>query len=264
MSSDLSSFFHQERFQNVSLQLNITQVRKSLDELICLLFPERGCLGKLSVEEIESSLVHLKKSFLSYFQSVWKLQDSSEAKPSATVELFFKNLPHIARKLDLDAMAALQGDPAAYFREEIVTAYPGFYAICVYRIAHDLHQLKIPLLPRVLTEYAHEKTGIDIHPGARIDESFFIDHGTGVVIGETSLIGKNVKIYQGVTLGALSVKKKLQSIKRHPTIEDDVVIYANATILGGETIIGKGSIIGGNTWIIESIPPASVISPRGL
>ncbi|MFL5785028.1 MAG: serine O-acetyltransferase EpsC, partial [Bacteriovoracaceae bacterium] len=158
-----------------------------------------------------------------------------------------------------DVEAAFAGDPAAYSKEEIIITYPGFYAICVYRLAHALHKLDVPLIPRLMSEYAHEKTGIDIHPGAVIGENFFIDHGTGVVIGETSLIGKNVKIYQGVTLGALSVKKKLQSVKRHPTIESDVVIYANSTILGGDTIIGTGSVIGGNTWITESVPADSVI-----
>jgi serine O-acetyltransferase len=173
--------------------------------------------------------------------------------------LFWKGIPEITKTLDLDALAAFNGDPAAYSVEEIVTCYPGFYAICIHRIAHELWIKKVPLLPRLLTEYAHEKTGIDIHPGAKISESFFIDHGTGVVIGETSIIGKNVKIYQGVTLGALSVKKNLQSSKRHPTIEDDVVIYANTTILGGDTIIGKASVIGGNVWLTESVVAKSVV-----
>jgi serine O-acetyltransferase len=141
----------------------------------------------------------------------------------------------------------------------IPSTYPGFYAVCIYRFAHALFELKVPLIPRLLSEYAHEKTGIDIHPGAKIEESFFIDHGTGVVIGETAVIGKNVKIYQGVTLGALSVKKKLQSIKRHPTIENDVVIYANSIILGGETTVGRGSIIGGNVWLTQSMPAGSVV-----
>jgi serine O-acetyltransferase len=155
--------------------------------------------------------------------------------------------------------AAFVGDPAAYSKEEVIITYPGFYAVCIYRFAHALHALKIPLLPRLMSEYAHEKTGIDIHPGAHIEESFFIDHGTGVVIGETAIIGRNVKIYQGVTLGALSVKKKMQSIKRHPTIESDVVIYANSIILGGETVVGRGSVIGGNVWLTQSVPAASVV-----
>jgi serine O-acetyltransferase len=175
------------------------------------------------------------------------------------VEQFFNSFPEIAKKLDADVQAAYLGDPAAYSKEEVIITYPGFYAVCIYRFAHSLWNLKVPLLPRLMSEYAHEKTGIDIHPGAQVDESFFIDHGTGVVIGETAIIGKNVKIYQGVTLGALSVKKKLQSTKRHPTIEDDVVIYANSIILGGETTVGKGSVIGGNVWLTQSMPAGSVV-----
>jgi serine O-acetyltransferase len=263
MSSKLSTYFHQNRFKTATIQLNVSHVRKTIDDLVCLLFPERGCLGQQSSEDIDESLKKLKASFKQYFDSVSVLAPNTEAKSSANAEVFFERLPKLAELLDLDAQAALAGDPAAYSREEIITTYPGFYAVCIYRLAHDLYSMGIPLLPRLMTEYAHEKTGIDIHPGASIGESFFIDHGTGVVIGETAHIGKNVKIYQGVTLGALSVKKKLQSLKRHPTIEDDVVIYANATILGGDTRIGKGSIIGGNTWIVESVEPGSVITISG-
>jgi serine O-acetyltransferase len=263
MSSKLAQFLHQERLQNATLQLNVAHVRQSLDELILLLFPERGCMGARSMDEIEEAVKNLKQRFIQYFEAVSVLVKDRASKPSANVELFFETLPKLTQLLELDAQAALSGDPAAYSREEIIITYPGFYAVCIYRIAHALHELGVPLIPRLMTEYAHEKTGIDIHPGARISESFFIDHGTGVVIGETASIGKNVKIYQGVTLGALSVKKKLQSVKRHPTIEDDVIIYANATILGGETVIGKGSVIGGNTWIIESVKPQSVITVGG-
>jgi serine O-acetyltransferase len=215
------------------------------------------------MSDIEETLKNLKQRFIEYFEAVVVLSKNAESTPESKAELFFKDLPKLAQVLDLDAQAALAGDPAAYSREEVVITYPGFYAVCIYRIAHSLHEIGLPLIPRLMTEYAHEKTGIDIHPGAEISESFFIDHGTGVVIGETAVIGKNVKIYQGVTLGALSVKKKLQSIKRHPTIEDDVVIYANATILGGDTLIGKGSVIGGNTWIVESIAPGSVVTMGG-
>lgn len=263
MSAKLAQFLHRDRLQTATLQLNVSDIRQSIDELVLLLFPQRGCLGARSIEDIQDSIARLKKKFADYFDSVSVLTPNTEAKPSATAEVFFERLPKLAEMLDLDAQAALAGDPAAYSREEIIITYPGFYAVCIYRLAHTLHELGIPLLPRLMTEYAHEKTGIDINPGARIGESFFIDHGTGVVIGETAQIGKNVKIYQGVTLGALSVKKKLQSLKRHPTVEDDVVIYANATILGGETIIGKGSVIGGNTWIVESVKPGSVITVTG-
>lgn len=169
-------------------------------------------------------------------------------------------IPEIRRQVHLDTIAAYNGDPAAKSDEEVIVSYPGLEAIVVYRLAHFLTSVGVPVIPRIMSEHVHGKTGIDIHPGATIGESFFIDHGTGVVIGETTVIGNNVKIYQGVTLGALSVKKSLQDKKRHPTIEDDVTIYANATILGGKTIIGKGSTIGGNTWITKSVPPNSMIS----
>lgn len=154
----------------------------------------------------------------------------------------------------LDVQAIFKGDPAARSNEEVILSYPGLQAITVYRIAHFLYEAGVPIVPRIMSEYIHGRTGIDINPGAKIGSSFFIDHGTGIVIGETSVIGNNVKIYQGVTLGALSVKKELMDKKRHPTIEDDVTIYAGATILGGATIIGKGSVIGGNTWVTESVP----------
>jgi serine O-acetyltransferase len=143
--------------------------------------------------------------------------------------------------------------------DEVILSYPGFQAVAVHRMAHFFWTRQVPLIPRMMSELVHMRAGIDIHPGAQIDESFFIDHGTGVVIGETSIIGKNVKIYQGVTLGALSVKKEASGNKRHPTIEDDVTIYANATILGGQTVIGRGSIIGGSVWIIQSVPPGSKV-----
>ncbi|MBQ9205581.1 MAG: serine acetyltransferase [Treponema sp.] len=165
-------------------------------------------------------------------------------------------IPEIRRLARLDAIAAFNGDPAAKSGDEVIVSYPGLEAIIVYRISHFLHECGVPVIPRIMSEHVHGKTGIDIHPGAKIGESFFIDHGTGVVIGETSVIGNNVKIYQGVTLGALSVKKSLKNTKRHPTIEDNVTIYANATILGGETVIGKNSVIGGNSWITESVSNA--------
>lgn len=259
MSSKLAQFLHQERFQAATIVMNVAQVRQSVDELVCLIFPQRGCMGSRGPGDIDSQLLELKRRFKQYVESVSVLAPDLKDQAAQKVEAFFETLPSIAQTLDLDAVAAFQGDPAAYSKEEVIVTYPGFYAVCIYRIAHALHELKIPLLPRLMSEYAHEKTGIDIHPGAKIGESFFIDHGTGVVIGETSVIGKNVKIYQGVTLGALSVKKKLQSLKRHPTIESDVVIYANSTILGGETIIGRGSVIGGNVWLTESMPPGSVV-----
>ncbi|HXG67062.1 MAG TPA: serine O-acetyltransferase EpsC [Blastocatellia bacterium] len=175
---------------------------------------------------------------------------------------FLESLPAIRRMLAKDIQAAYDGDPAAHCIDEIILSYPAVYAITAYRAAHELYQLGVPLLPRMLTELAHSRTGIDIHPGAQIGESFFIDHGTGVVIGETTIIGDHVKLYQGVTLGALSFPKDekgrlIRGQKRHPTIEDRVVIYAGATILGGDTVIGEGSVIGGNVWLTESVPPGS-------
>jgi len=168
-------------------------------------------------------------------------------------------IPDLRKILSTDVMAAYKGDPAAKSHDEIIFSYPGLFAITVYRVAHELFRQDVPLLPRVMTEYAHCVTGIDIHPGARIEESFVVDHGTGVVIGETAVIGKNVRIYQGVTLGALSLPgnagEKYRGRKRHPTIEDDVIIYSGATILGGETVIGARAEIGGNVWITKSVPP---------
>jgi serine O-acetyltransferase len=172
---------------------------------------------------------------------------------------FFESLVAIHSDLVSDLEAILDFDPAAKSRAEVLLAYPGFYAIFVYRIANHLWVQEVNVLPRLLSELAHSKTGIDIHPGANIGKRFFIDHGTGIVIGETAKIGSNVKIYQGVTLGALSVSKEKAEEKRHPTIEDDVIIYANATILGGNTTIGKGAVIGGNVWITESIPTQSLV-----
>ena len=178
------------------------------------------------------------------------------------VDEFVAALPEVRRLVDTDVQAAYDGDPAATSRMEVVMAYPGLYAVTIHRLAHVLYKLKVPIIPRVMSELAHSKTGIDIHPGATIGERFFIDHGTGVVIGETTIIGRNVRLYQGVTLGGLSFDKDsngalVKGLKRHPNIEDNVVIYANATILGGETTIGHDSEIGGNVWIKESVPPYS-------
>ncbi|MCC7141661.1 MAG: serine acetyltransferase [Candidatus Eisenbacteria bacterium] len=185
--------------------------------------------------------------------------DAIAQRAEEAVERFFARLPEVRRLLVLDMVAAMDGDPAARSYAEIIFSYPGFEAITIQRIAHELWEIGVPLLARIMTEYAHSKTGIDIHPGARIGESFFIDHGTGVVIGETTDIGNNVKVYQGVTLGALSFPKDargrlIRGFKRHPTLRDNVVVYAGATILGGDTVIGAGAVIGGNTWVIESVP----------
>ncbi|MBQ0032026.1 MAG: serine acetyltransferase, partial [bacterium] len=181
----------------------------------------------------------------------------------AVVAAFVARLPEAKRLVETDVQAAYEGDPAATSPMEVVMAYPGLYAVTIHRLAHELYNLKVPIIPRIMSELAHSKTGIDIHPGATIGERFFIDHGTGVVVGETTVIGKNVKLYQGVTLGAKSFQKDpetgalVKGIKRHPNVEDNVVIYAGATILGGDTTIGHDSEIGGSVWLIESVPPNS-------
>jgi len=181
------------------------------------------------------------------------------------VVTLLSRLPHVREKLSGDVRAAYEGDPAAKTFGEIILSYPGLFAIAIYRVAHELYHLDVPLIPRIMSEYAHRCTGIDIHPGAHIGDNFFIDHGTGVVIGETTEIGDNVRLYQGVTLGALTFRKDvdgriLKGGKRHPTIEDNVVIYAGATILGGNTVVGRNSIVGGNVWLLESVPPNTTVT----
>ncbi|MCX2680028.1 serine O-acetyltransferase [Galbibacter sp. EGI 63066] len=184
-------------------------------------------------------------------------------KPCSKVwDNYIAKLPHILEMINDDAKAIAKNDPASLSIEEVYLCYPGFYAIAIYRLAHELYVSGFPLVPRLMTEYAHRLTGVDINPGAKIGKSFFIDHATGVVIGETTVIKDNVKIYQGVTLGALYVAKDMENVKRHPTIENNVTIYANATILGGETVIGENSIIGGNVWLTKSVPANSVVSHK--
>jgi len=184
---------------------------------------------------------------------------SLKKSPEELSEKFFNTLHPVYIELMEEAQSYLKFDPAAYSLEEVILCYPGFYAVTVYRLSHILHELGIPLLPRIISEYAHGKTGIDIHPGATIGKKLFIDHGTGIVIGETTIIGNNVKIYQGVTLGALHVEKGMTNKKRHPTIEDNAIIYAGSTILGGDTVIGHDSVIGGNVWLTSSVEPNTVV-----
>ena len=212
------------------------------------------------VNRILSMLTREIKKALSFVVQDSKIEQSHcyNLAENAAVALI-EEIPEIRRKIALDVQAANAGDPAAKSNEEVIVSYPGLEAITVYRLANFLCRNGIPVVPRIMSEYAHSRTGIDINPGATIGESFFIDHGTGVVIGESCVIGNNVKIYQGVTLGALSVKKELMNKKRHPTIEDNVTIYANATILGGSTVIGEGSVVGGNTWITKSVAPHSTV-----
>lgn len=209
-----------------------------------------------STTNTESGLLDLEALFT-------KIRDIAcpeiKGKPCKRWEDFTLEIPSLFDSLKKDATAIFENDPAAQSIEEVYLAYPGFYAIAIYRMARVFYTLGLPLIPRLMTEYAHQLTGIDIHPGAYIGQSFFIDHGTGVVIGETTEIQDHVRLYQGVTLGALTVKKEHQNTKRHPTIKNNVTIYANATILGGDTIIGQNSIIGGNTWITQSIEKKSVV-----
>jgi serine O-acetyltransferase len=193
-------------------------------------------------------------------------EEDREIESYRICKIFFEKIPTIREYIETDLKAAYDGDPAAGCFDEIILAYPGLRAITVYRIAHELYKLMVPVLPRLMTEYAHSETGIDIHPGAEIGKFFFIDHGTGIVIGETSIIGQNVKIYQGVTIGALSTRggQKLSGKKRHPTICDNVTIYANASILGGDTVIGENTVIGGNAFITTSIDANRRVSMKNL
>ena len=225
-------------------------------ELIFILYPELSQYTYPDEDSIKSSFVKLEAQLVQIMNAT---KACSNCNNEAISKTFFTDLPSIYFLLNTDIQAIHSGDPAAHTLFEVVRAYPGFYALCFYRIANKLHQLQVPLLPRILTEYAHSKTGIDIHPAATIGEYFMIDHGTGIVIGETAVIGKNVKIYQGVTLGALSINKSMALQKRHPTIEDNVVIYSGATILGGDTLIGAGSVIGGNVWLTKSVPQGSLV-----
>ena len=218
--------------------------------------------------------VFTKKLFYSLFDSVFKAEnydflkstflkitDRLNVKGNQQLwEEFQSKFETIQYKLNLDAKSIEENDPAAESLEEVYLAYPGFHATAIYRLSHELYKLKVPILPRMMSEYGHGLTGVDIHPGATIGDSFFIDHATGIVIGESSIIKNNVKIYQGVTLGGIQVKKSLASTKRHPTIEDNVIIYANATILGGDVVVGANSIIGANVCLTESVPENSILT----
>ena len=231
-----------------------------LEEIVDLLFPHFSSKIYYSPEDIMAKLQLMERNLISLLKNV-NGNGKSETKINASqiAKSFFSEIPKVHDMLWMDAEAIFKGDPAAESIDEVILAYPGLMAIAIYRLAHELYTRNVSIIPRILTEHAHEITGIDIHPGAEIGCPFFIDHGTGIVIGETTNIGKNVKIYQGVTLGALSVTKSLSNVKRHPTIQDDVIIYSQAVILGGETVVGQGSIIGGNAWITQSVPPNSVV-----
>jgi len=225
-------------------------------DLLGVLFPDHASKSFDSFARFELHVLNLKEAL---YEMLYMRPNREDLHSSNKAEGFFQRIPEVFTLLQQDIEAMYEGDPAAQSLREVIRSYPGFYATAAYRFAHELHQLGVKVIPRMLTEHAHSKTGIDIHPAAKIGSHFCIDHGTGVVIGATTLIGNHVKIYQGVTLGAVSVEKEDAARKRHPTIEDHVVIYSGATILGGTTIIGQHSIIGGNTWITRSVPPHSKI-----
>lgn len=227
------------------------KVEDFFTDLLGTLFPN---ISKSSFSSRKDLSVHFDRLQVELDKMIIVEPSKTGSKNFNVAEDFFLRIPAIHKKIEADITAMFKGDPAAKSRGEVIRTYPGFYAISAYRIANELHKMSVPIIPRMITEHAHGKTGIDIHPAANIGEHFCIDHGTGVVIGETTVIGDHVKIYQGVTLGALSVDKADAEIKRHPTISNHVVIYAGATILGGETIIGERSVIGGNVWITRSVP----------
>ena len=247
------------------------EIVKVLHELQSLLFPMAFRRDYPDMAD-ETLLIRALYRLRDQLVAAMRFQDLQGEDPVKAADAictgFAERLPEIKRLLLLDVEALYEGDPAAVCREEVMITYPGFRAICIFRIAHELYVLKAPLIPRIMTEYAHEKTGIDIHPGATVGEYFFIDHGTGIVIGETTVIGNHVKLYQGVTLGAKSFEldengNPVKNIKRHPNIGNHVVIYANATILGGDTVIGDNSVIGGNTWLTRSVEAGSIVAYKG-
>lgn len=256
--------------------INKSVLIQVLEEIRKLLFPgyfdknrvREEYIGYIVGDRIEFIQYNLKKQIAKALKGCEKCNDLSYdevmEKSEKLVYEFLSKIPSIRDYLATDVVAAFNGDPAAYSTDEIILCYPGFFAITVYRVAHELWKLKIPMIPRVLSEYAHGLTGIDIHPGATIGKYFFIDHGTGIVIGETTVIGDHVKVYQGVTLGALTTRggQSLRGKRRHPTIEDNVTIYAGASILGGDTVIGRDCVIGSNVFITHSIPPCTTVSVK--
>jgi serine O-acetyltransferase len=248
-----SAFESIDTFQPVPIHIPIDKhkLEDTVEVLFAQMFP---VCENVDLENIRKSL---KQCAAVLHENIAKLVDKELA--DKAVAGFFERFHTVKHQLFDDAHCYLKNDPAAKSLDEVIITYPGFFALSVHRMAHELHRLGVPLIPRLFSEYAHAKVGIDIHPAAKIGKNLFMDHGTGIVIGETSRIGDNVKIYQGVTLGALYVEKKLSDVKRHPTVEDNVVIYSNATILGGETVIGHDSTIGGGAWLTRSVIPYSLV-----
>lgn len=253
-------FFQKLNEQNTTFQYKLPSRHDAglfIQKLINFLFPiSQDCQCNDKGQDLEGAFFELRNRLDCMLAP---LTPQLERSREEILDAVFDHIPDIYEMLLKDAKSITENDPASVSIEEVIALYPGFTAIATYRIAHSFAQEGIPLLPRMLTEFAHSQTGIDIHPNAKIGHSFFIDHGTGIVIGETTIIGNHVKLYQGVTLGATHVSKSLASKKRHPTIEDNVVVYANATILGGETVIGHDTIIGGNAWLVRSVPPYSQV-----
>lgn len=274
LESGISSGFHVHSEEGLNLA-GRNAIYEVLDDILAALFPGAYSRERIDAEEINFFLgdllrhitFRLSKQITEVLRYHCPKPDCEECdcyeRAQAACRALVEDLPAIREALLEDIDAAYEGDPAAKSLDEIVLSYPCIEAIATYRVAHKLYELRVPILPRIMSERAHSHTGIDIHPGARIGPHFFIDHGTGVVIGETTRIGRNVKLYQGVTLGALSPLdrkgRRRKHEKRHPDIEDDVIVYANATILGGQTVIGRGAVIGGNTWITESVPAGAVV-----
>ena len=266
MKSDMLNTLAEQLRDNAASKSSIqppeqTEVKRIIFDLRTLMFPEHY------MADARNSDAHTALMYSVYHrlkEQITCAYNYAEKEPEEEIdticEKFFMSLPEVQRLLRLDLQAGYEGDPAAKSVDEVALTYPGFIAIFVYRIAHELYTMQVPYIPRMMTEYAHAKTGIDINPGAQIGESFFIDHGTGIVVGETTIIGNNVKLYQGVTLGALSTRggQRLANKKRHPTVEDNVTIYAGATILGGNTVIGENTVIGGCTFITGSVEPNAI------
>jgi serine O-acetyltransferase len=272
LRNSIDNGYHVRAGENMGVS-GRNEIYEVLESLLSVLFPGSYSRDQVPAKELnfylDDTLRHVSFRLLRHlkgaFENSYIEEDCLDCEERARASLFhlMESIPDIRNTLLGDIEAAYNGDPAASSFDEIVLSYPGIEAIATHRIAHNLYEQRVPIIPRIMTEHAHSRTGIDIHPGAKIGTHFFIDHGTGVVIGETTEIGSNVKIYQGVTLGAKSPFERdgtaRRGQKRHPTIEDDVIIYANATILGGTTVIGKGAIIGGNTWITSSVDPGTVV-----
>lgn len=259
MNKKLANELFQKKYSGKCPHLCKETIILFLVESLHSLFPQMGQKKFHNPAELEINLNQIREKLKYILSCIHKELNTPETTHEKIIDDFFQELMLFEEKLSADAQYIASEDPACKSVDEVIICYPGFFGIAVYRIASFFYKKEVPLLPRILSEYAHEKTGIDIHPGANIEHPFFIDHGTGIVIGETTSIGKRTKIFQGVTLGALSVKRELKNVKRHPTIGENCLIYSNTTILGGETTIGDNTIIGGNVWLTKSIPSNSSV-----